>query len=79
VLAGSTLKLSEGFRRVAEFTGLPLRKIVATTDWNQAQSLGLPDRGKLAPGFRADMVPLNPGFSVARTWVAGVGQFLAKD
>jgi N-acetylglucosamine-6-phosphate deacetylase len=78
-LAGSTLKYNDGLRRVANLTSLPLRDLIATTAWNQAQSLSLLDRGKLAPGYRADMVLLNPDFSVVRTWVAGVEQFRAKD
>ncbi len=71
VLAGSTLRYNEGLKNVFEITGLPLHQIVKATSWNQAQSLGLPHFGKLAPGFHADIVLLNADFTVWKTLVAG--------
>ena len=70
-LAGSALRFNEGVKNVAELTGLPLHQIVKATSWNQAQSLGLEDFGKLAPGFFADIVILNDDFSVWKTLVGG--------
>jgi N-acetylglucosamine-6-phosphate deacetylase len=70
-LAGSALLYNEGVRNVAALTGLPLHQIVKATSWNQAQSLGLTKLGKFEPGFLADIVILNPDFSVWKTWVGG--------
>jgi N-acetylglucosamine-6-phosphate deacetylase len=70
-LAGSALLFNEGVRNLANLIPLPLHQIVKTTSWNQARSLGLPDVGKLEPGFFADIVLLNPDFSVWRTLVNG--------
>lgn len=70
-LAGSALLFNEGVRNVANLIPLPLDQIVKTTSWNQARSLGLPDLGKLEPGFIADIVLLNPDFSVWKTLVNG--------
>lgn len=70
-LAGSTLRYNEGVRNAAELTGLPLHQIVKATSWNQARSLGLQGFGKLEPGFLADIVILNPDFSVWKTLVGG--------
>jgi len=70
-LAGSALRYNEGVKNVAELTGLPLHQIVKATSWNQAQSLGLEDFGKLEPGFFADIVILNDDFSVWKTLVGG--------
>lgn len=70
-LAGSALLYNEGLRNVAEITGMPLHQLVKATSWNQAQSLGLDGFGKIEPGFHADLVFLNPDFSVWRTIVAG--------
>lgn len=70
-LAGSALKYNDGVRIVAETTGLPLEQIVKATSWNQARSLGLPDFGKIEPGFHADLVVLDPDFSVSQTMVHG--------
>ena len=70
-LAGSTLRYNEGVRNVAKITGLPLHQIVKTTSWNQAQSLGLENFGKLEPGFHADIVLMEKDFSVWKTLVGG--------
>lgn len=70
-LAGSTLRFNVGIRNVARFTGLPLSEIVKAAGWNQAQSLGLADRGKIAPGYAADMVVLDDDFNVCQTMVDG--------
>ena len=70
-LAGSALLFNEGLRNIAALIPLPLHQLVKATSWNQARSLGLPDVGKLEPGFRADIVILNPDFSVWKTLVDG--------
>jgi len=70
-LAGSTLLFNQGLRNLANLVALPLHQLVKTTSWNQARSLGLPGLGQLAPGFFADIVILNPDFSVWKTLVDG--------
>jgi N-acetylglucosamine-6-phosphate deacetylase len=70
-LAGSTLRYNEGVEKLAGITGLPLHQIVKATSWNQAQSLGLEEFGKLAPGYHADIVLMNEDFSVWKTFVGG--------
>ncbi len=74
-LAGSVLRYNDGLKNVAALTGLPLSELVATTSWNQAQSLGLPGVGKIEPGFAADLVVLDDDFSVVSTWVNGEEKF----
>lgn len=76
-LAGSTLRYQNGLRLVHELTGKPLRELVATTSWNQARSLGLPDRGRIEPGFRADLVVLSDHFEVTHTFVSGVAHSIS--
>ncbi|MEI7911658.1 MAG: N-acetylglucosamine-6-phosphate deacetylase [Verrucomicrobiota bacterium] len=70
-LAGSALRFNEGLRNIASLIPLPLHQLVKTTSWNQARSLGLPGVGKLEPGFQADIVILNPDFSVWKTLIDG--------
>lgn len=70
-LAGSTLRYADGLQRVSQLTQLPLQDLLATTALNQAESLGLTDRGKIAPGYRADFALLDADFTVNGTWVAG--------
>ncbi len=70
-LAGSTLRFNVGLRNLANLDALPLHQLVKATSWNQARSLGLPGLGQLAPGFFADIVILNPDFTVWKTLVDG--------
>ena len=70
-LAGSALRFNEGLRNIATLIPLPLHQLVKTTSWNQARSLGLHGVGKLEPGYCADLVILEPDFSVWKTLVDG--------
>lgn len=70
-LAGSTLAFNRGLANAAAATGLPLAQLVATTSWNQAQSLGLGGLGRIEPGFIADLAILDEDFSVWKTLVGG--------
>ncbi len=77
-LAGSTLRMNVALKNVAEITGLPLQELVATTAWNQAQSLGLPGLGKVEPGFFADLVLLDGDFNVRASYVGGERRYQAQ-
>jgi len=70
-LAGSALRFNEGVRNVAALIPLPLHQLVKATSWNQARSLGLDGLGRLEPGYFADIVLLDPDFSVWKTLVNG--------
>ncbi|CAN5444315.1 N-acetylglucosamine-6-phosphate deacetylase [soil metagenome] len=70
-LAGSTLAMNLGLAHVRAATSLPLREIVATTSLNQARALGLEHLGRIAPGFRADIVLLDDAFRVRAVFVGG--------
>lgn len=70
-LAGSTLRMHQGLKNVHEISGLPLSRLVRTTSWNQAQSLGLKGLGKIEPGYRADLVVLNDAFIPVEVFVDG--------
>ena len=76
-LAGSTLKLNVALKNVAEVTGLPLKDIVCTTAWNQAQALGLEKVGKIEYGYWADLTVLNKDFDVVEVFVNGESRFSA--
>ena len=77
VLAGSVLKMNEAFRNLAALSELPLVDLVRTTAWNQAKSLGLPQLGKIAPGYWADLAVLEEDFSVRAVFVNGVQQAIS--
>ncbi len=71
-LAGSTLQINRALQNVATITRLPLKELVKTTSYNQAQSLNLSNLGKLERGYCADIVLLNDNFDVCAVWVDGV-------
>ena len=77
VLAGSVLKMNAAFRNLAALSELPLADLVQTTAWNQAKSLGLPQLGKIAPGYWADLAVLEEDFSVRAVFVNGVQQAIS--
>ena len=49
-----------------------LAEVAAMASLVPAVVLGLPDRGRLAPGYRADLAVLAPDFTPLRTLVEGV-------
>ena len=69
-LAGSVIALDDAVRGlVAE--GIALSSAVAAASADPAAMLGLTDRGRLAPGLRADLVELDDALRVSRVWIAG--------
>ena len=74
-LAGSVLSLDVAVRNLVG-SGIPLVAAVAAASANPLALLGLSDRGRIAPGQRADLVELDAEFRVRRvmrggTWHAG--------
>ena len=70
-LAGSTLQIATALKNIYEITGLPISEAIKSATSTPAASLGLSDRGKLHPGYLADMVILDNDFKVLRTYVDG--------
>jgi N-acetylglucosamine-6-phosphate deacetylase len=70
-LNGSTITMADAVRNVASFGG-PAGRVVRHATANPARVIGLTDRGRLAPGTRADLVALDPQtLQVRRVWLAG--------
>jgi N-acetylglucosamine-6-phosphate deacetylase len=73
-LAGSVLTMDQAVRNVMKFAGLELSQAVRTATLNPATVMGIvAQRGKLAPGARADIVVLNANNQVIRTMIGGAG------
>jgi N-acetylglucosamine-6-phosphate deacetylase len=71
-LAGAFLDMASAVRNCVRLLGLSLEQALRLASLNPASFLGLP-LGRLVPGYRADMVALDPGkVEVLQTWVAGV-------
>ncbi len=77
-LAGSALSMNVALRNVYEVTGYPLKELIKTTSWNQAQSLGLAGIGRIQPGYAADLVVMSGDFEVERVFVDGEERFSAE-
>jgi N-acetylglucosamine-6-phosphate deacetylase len=73
-LAGSVLDMASALRNCMRLLGVPLETAVRFAATNPAEFLGLGHwLGRLAAGYRADMVALDPvGVEVLDTWVAGM-------
>ena len=71
-LAGSVLTMRRAVQNMVELAGLPLELIVPLATEVPARILGLADRkGKIAPGYDADLVVLSERFDVEATYVRG--------
>jgi N-acetylglucosamine-6-phosphate deacetylase len=71
VLAGSNLTLDRAIRNLVAFTGCSPAEAITTVTRNPADVLGINDRGRIAPGARADLVVLDDSLHVVQTWVGG--------
>jgi N-acetylglucosamine-6-phosphate deacetylase len=69
-LAGSVLSLDVAVRNLAD-SGVTLPRAVAAASRNPLALLGIDDRGRIAPGQRADLVELATNLSVTRVMRAG--------
>lgn len=77
-IAGSTLTLDWALRFIVLQGGIPLEHAVEMLSTNAARTLGLEDRGSIAPGKRADLIVLGPRLEVEAVmtrgdWVIGSG------
>jgi N-acetylglucosamine-6-phosphate deacetylase len=69
-LAGSVLALDKAVRNMVA-AGIALPAAVAAATRNPLELLGINDRGRLAPGQRADLVELDADLNVRRVMRAG--------
>ena len=73
-LAGSVLDMASALRNCVRLLDVPLETALRFVSTNPAEFLGLGHwLGRLAPGYRADLVALDPiAVEVLDTWVAGM-------
>jgi N-acetylglucosamine-6-phosphate deacetylase len=72
-LAGAALDMTSAVRNCVRLLGIPLTTALRIASRTPAAFLGLSDTlGRIAPGFRADLVAFTPDtFGIVETWVAG--------
>ena len=73
-LAGAHLTMIGAVRNAVALLGISLVDALIMASRTSAAFLGLESElGKIAPGYRADLVAFNPNFEVVGTWIGGVG------
>jgi N-acetylglucosamine-6-phosphate deacetylase len=73
-LAGAHLTMIEAVRNAVAFLDISLDDALIMASRTPAAFLGLEaELGRIAPGYRADLVAFNPKFEVVGTWIGGVG------
>jgi N-acetylglucosamine-6-phosphate deacetylase len=71
-LAGSNLDMASAVRNAVRWLGLDLDEASAMASHNPAAFLGLGDElGRIAPGYRADLVLVDDELEVLETWIDG--------
>ncbi|HEX7760215.1 MAG TPA: N-acetylglucosamine-6-phosphate deacetylase, partial [Caulobacteraceae bacterium] len=71
-LAGSALDMAGAVRNATRMLGLSLLEASRLASLNPAAFLGLDhERGRIAPGYFADLVLVDDGIGVLDTWIAG--------
>ena len=70
-VAGSVALYPQCFKRYVRASGLPLEEAVKATSYNQCVSLGITDRGEIAPGKVADIVLVDADYNPVKTIVNG--------
>jgi N-acetylglucosamine-6-phosphate deacetylase len=72
-LAGSALDMATAVRNCVTMLGLSLEEAARMASTYPAEFLGLDKtRGRIAPGFRADLVALDARLQVTQTWIGGL-------
>ena len=71
-LAGSALDMASAVRNTVDLLGLPLDEACRMAAQYPAECIGLGgELGRIAPGYRADLVLLDADVNVQRSWVGG--------
>lgn len=76
--AGSTLTTGQALKNLVRFTGEGPEKVLPLLTENPADLLGLPRKGRIAPGCDADFVVLGEDLTVLRTIVGGRTVYTAE-
>ena len=76
--AGSTLTTGQALKNLVKFTGEGPEKVLPLLTENPADLLGLPRKGRIAPGCDADFVVLGEDLTILRTIVGGRTVYTAE-
>jgi len=71
-LAGSTITMLDGFRVMVEKAGVAIGDAARMAATNPATLLGLVDRGRIAPGARADLIVVDHQLNLKTVIIGGI-------
>ena len=71
-LAGADLDMARAVANAVRIVGLDLEEALRMASLYPARAIGLADRGRIAPDYRADLVLLDGDLRVTETWIGGV-------
>jgi len=77
-LAGSALTMNQALRNLCEI-GIDLAAASQMLSRNPADYLGLPDRGRIAPGAWADLLAFDPDLQLTSIVIEGEALTLQPD
>ena len=78
-LAGAALDMASAVRHAVHRLGLDLGDALRMASRTPASFLRLDrERGRIAPGFRADLVALDADLQVLATWIGGEASWAAE-
>jgi N-acetylglucosamine-6-phosphate deacetylase len=70
-LSGSRLTMLKAVANCVKHVGIPIHEAIRMASSYPAGLLGIPDRGSLTPGFRADLVGFDEEFNVRMVMIGG--------
>jgi N-acetylglucosamine-6-phosphate deacetylase len=71
-LSGSAIDMASAVRNCVDLLGLPLEQAARMASTYPAEFLGLgAELGRIAPGYRANLVAVDSGVNVISTWIDG--------
>jgi N-acetylglucosamine-6-phosphate deacetylase len=70
-LAGADLDMAQAVRNTVSMLGVGIDEALRMASLYPAQFMGMNDRGRIAPGMRADLVLLDETLRVHATWIGG--------
>jgi N-acetylglucosamine-6-phosphate deacetylase len=71
-LAGADLDMAQAVRNTVSMLGVGVEEALRMASLYPAQFMRLRDRGRIAPGLRADLVLLDERLEVHATWIGGL-------
>jgi N-acetylglucosamine-6-phosphate deacetylase len=71
-LSGSLLTMMKAVRNCVEHVGIPLEEALRMASSYPAEVMNISDRGKILPGYKADLVVFDKDYNVEQVFINGV-------